>query len=599
MRIRILGFAAFFALTAGAALASGPTVNVDGVVIDGAYNSQNSSVAEFFGIPYATAKRWTPPGKHAALTSPFNAESFTNVNVCPQSAAVVVEGHTLPQSEDCLSLNVYAPASATPTSKLPVYIFIHGGELQNGTGLEYFPINLVATNDIVVVTINYRLGALGFLAQSAIAAAKADTFEAVGDAGNYGLMDQQYAIQWVKKNIAAFGGTPARMTIGGQSAGGISVLLDMLSPGSAGLYRGAIVDSGAYRLHNLPTEASYESTYGNPYVNAALAASPNAGSIDCSKLTTSSPKAQIVKCLDGAPVATLLTAQQNVFGDFGIAPDTGTLFVPNGLQQGLSAGDFPHIPVLIGNNLNEDRYFEPGEVPFATSESTVIAAGGPANYDLANSNSFCSGAKCTYQKEIQLFLGNEGLPAASNTTAFDKSLANNTYKLADFPDQYLASSAPTADEGLAQIGTDYRFACNALDAATEIAGFSTVYAYELDDPLAPPTSASPAVTTAPNDQYGYATASQHGAELQFLFTFPSTSSFSTDEKQLEATMQSYWGNFIKTGNPGRGATVPRWPAFGTKSEVQRLVPGPANPAPFTTFAKEHFCSVWEPIISAE
>jgi len=601
MKFRTWGIAALLALAASTtgALASGPTVDVDGVVIDGSYNSQNSSVGEFFGIPYATAKRWMPPGAHAALTSPFNATTFTTVDVCPQSAPVVVAGHTLPQSEDCLSLNVFVPASATPTSKLPVYVFIHGGELQNGTGLEYFPINLVAANDIVVVTINYRLGALGFLAQSAIAAAKSNAYESVGDAGNYGLMDQQFALQWVKKNIAAFGGNPGRMTLGGQSAGGLSVLTNMLSPGSAGLYRGAIIESGAYGLHDLPTEAAYESNYGNAYVNAVLSASPNAGSIDCSKLTTSSPSSQIVKCLDGAPVATLLTAQANVFGSFGIAPDTGTLFVPNGLQQGFSAGDFPHIPVLIGSNQNEGRYFEPSQIPFDTGFSTVVAAGGPANYDLANANSFCGGKKCTYQLEIQLVLGADGLPPATNTTTFDKSLANSDYKLADFPDQYLAGNAPTADAGIAQIGTDYQFACNALDAATDIAGFSTVYAYEFNDPLAPPISSSPAITTAPNDQYGYATASEHGAELQFQFTFPSSSSLSTDEKQLETTMQSYWGNFIKNGNPGKGATVPKWPAFGTKSLVQNLVPGPANPAPIATFAREHFCTVWEPIISAE
>ena len=87
--------------------------------------------------------------------------------------------------------------------------------------------------------------------------------------------------------------------------------------------------------------------------------------------------------------------------------------------------------------------------------------------------------------------------------------------------------------------------------------------------------------------------------MQFLFTFPTTSGLSTDEKQLETTMQSYWGNFIRTGSPSVGTTVPKWPVFGTKSLVQNLVPGPANPAPIATFGKEHFCTLWEPIISAE
>ena len=599
MNIRRLGFAATIAVFAGAtgASATEPTVNIDGVIVDGVYNGLNSNVAEFFGIPYATAKRWQPPGAHAALTSPFNATSFTTVNVCPQSAPVVVETHTLPQSEDCLSLNVYVPASATPTSKLPVYVFIHGGELQNGSGVEYFPVNLVAANNIVVVTINYRLGALGFLAQSAIAATKANTYENVGDAGNYGLMDQQFAIAWIKKHAAALGGNPAKITIGGQSAGGLSVLLDMLAPGTTGLYRGAIVESGAYQLHDVLTETAYENLYGNAYVDAVLAVTPNVGSIECSKLTTASPTSQIVKCLDAATVASLLTAQTNTFGAFGIAPDSGTLFVPTGLQQGLAAGDFPHIPVLIGGNLNEGRYFEPGLIPYSGTFSADVAAGGPANYDLANTNSLCNGGVCTYGTETGVVLKELGVPMQNGNWL--NALETRDYPVANFPDQYLAGNAPTADAALAQIATDYQFACNALDAATDISGFSTVYSYELNDPLAPPISSSPAVTTAPNNQYGYATASEHGAELQFLFSFPSTSGLSTNEKTLETTMQSYWGNFIKTGNPSVGATLPKWPAFGTKKLVQNLVPGPANPAPIATFAKEHYCSVWEPIISAE
>lgn len=599
MTIRTLGFAAGLALIVSAtgAAAAGPTVNVDGVVIDGAYNGLNSNVAEFFGIPYATAKRWMPPGNHAALTSPFNATSFTTVNVCPQSAAVVVEGHTLPQSEDCLSLNVYTPASATPTSKLPVYVFIHGGALQNGSGVEYFPVNLVAANNIVVVTINYRLGALGFLAQSAIAATKANAYENVGDAGNYGLMDQQFAIEWVKKHAASFGGNPGKITIGGQSAGGLSVLLDMLAPGSEGLYRGAIVESGAYQLHDVPTQSAYETLYGNTFVDAVLAVTPDVGKIDCSKLTTASPANQIVKCLDAATLANLLSVQTSTFGAYEITPDSGTLFVPTGLQHGLAAGDFPHIPVLIGGNLNEGRYFEPGLIPFSGTASADVAAGGPANYDLANDSTWCNGGACTYRTETADLVKELGIPAQSGNWL--SNIDSRDYPISNFPDQYLAGNAPTADAALAQIVTDYQFSCNALDAATDIAGFSTVYSYEFNDPLAPPSSSSPAVTTAPNNQYGYATASEHGAELQFLFSFPSTSSLSTNEKTLETAMQSYWGNFIKSGNPGIGATVPKWPIFGTKSLVQNLVPGPATPVPFATFAKEHFCSVWEPIISAE
>src|SRR5208337_4439559 len=117
---------------------------------------------------------------------------------------------------------------------------------------EYGAPNMVAANDIILVTINYRLGALGWLAQKTVQAAKANGFQKVGDAGDYGLMDQQFALQWVKKDIAAFGGDPTKVTIAGQSAGGLSVSANLASTTTGkGLFRGAIIESGAYKLHDL------------------------------------------------------------------------------------------------------------------------------------------------------------------------------------------------------------------------------------------------------------------------------------------------------------------------------------------------------------
>ena len=120
---------------------------------------------------------------------------------------------------------------------------------------------MVAENNIVVVTINYRLGALGWLVEPGLLASKSRaSFQNAGDAGNYGLMDQQFALQWVQRNIARFGGDPKKVTVGGESAGGLSVLSNLASTTTAnGLFRGAINMSKAvlYMLHDLPSQTAY------------------------------------------------------------------------------------------------------------------------------------------------------------------------------------------------------------------------------------------------------------------------------------------------------------------------------------------------------
>jgi para-nitrobenzyl esterase len=589
-----VGLAAALMLGAFCAEASAnPSVVVDGVTIDGAVSSLDSTVDNYFGIPYATAARWSPPMAHAPLGNPFDASQFSNVAVCPQNEPVAIAGVTLKQSEDCLSLNVFVPESATPSSKLPVLVWIHGGAFESGAGVEYQPIAMVANHNVIVVSINYRLGALGWLAQQAIEAGKTDAFENAQDSGNYGLMDQQFALGWVKKNIAAFGGDARKVTIAGESAGGFSVALQLTSTGlAAGLFRGAIIQSGAYEFYDMPPKGLYEIVYGNRFVNAVLSGEGSVGKVDCSALNSSSDAKEVRKCLDGASVSSLLAAENAV--SFLETPASGTRIVPGALDTAFANGSFLKVPVMQGTNLNEGRYFEPDAIPFAQSFSDVVAAGGPANYDLANANALCGGSKCTYTQEINLGLAAEGFPSGTNTQSFDSSLAKK-YPLKHFPDPYLSGNAPSADEGLAQIGTDWRFSCNALDADGDMAQFVALHAYEFNDPEAPPTQTPPAVTQPPNDQYGYPTASEHGAELQFLFAFPSTPSLSSDEQALANAMQSYWANFVATGDPNKGSRVASWPAFGGSEEIQTLAPGHRAIKPNTNFATTHVCSLWHSV----
>ena len=197
------------------------------------------ATAEYPGIPYAAppvgALRWQPPRPAAPWHGVREATSFAPY--CAQPASPPGVGST---SEDCLYLNVFAPSDASDRN-LPVMVYIHGGSLLVGESNDYNPAALVR-NGVIVVTINYRLGALGFLADTALASTPG------GPSGDYGLMDQQAALRWVQRNIGGFGGDPRNVTLFGESAGGLSVLAQLASPSARGLFQRAIVESGTYDM---------------------------------------------------------------------------------------------------------------------------------------------------------------------------------------------------------------------------------------------------------------------------------------------------------------------------------------------------------------
>ena len=573
-------------LSAGAAasLAAGAMAQTTVATTTGTFTSVPSpskvaGVSAFLGIRYAAAPtgngRWEPPQSPtppagtvvAALPGP----------ACPQNASTA----PLPQSEDCLFLNVWAPADAHRGDHLPVFFWIHGGALVTGTGAQYDPSVMVAEHDIIVVTINYRLGALGWLVEPGIVARTPNFFQRAGDAGDYGLMDQQFAMRWVRDNIARFGGDPFKVTIGGESAGGLSVSSNLESVFTAGgLFRGAIIESGAYMLHNLPSQTTYGNLFGAAF-DAKLGCTQPADA----------------DCLRGQSVTNILAAQAAVFGANGISPDFGTKVLPQALKTAFANGEVFRVPVLQGTNANEGRLFEPLQVPFAGPFAAVFAAGGPANFDLANPNTFCSTTPsvCTYTQEIGSYLKLNGVPAATNTPAFDNTLAGE-YPLANFPDPFLPNNAPSADEGLSQIFTDLVFACNGSDSNLDLSRFLPVFAYEFNDPNAPPVGAFGTAKIPPNDVFGFPSASKHAAELQFLFNFGTT--LNAGEQQLAEEMKAYWANFVKHLNPN-SAHLAHWFAFNFTHPVQDLVPGPAEPHPFFNFRQAHFCGTWEPVIDAE
>jgi para-nitrobenzyl esterase len=295
---------------------------------------------EFLGLPYAAPPvgklRWRPPQAPAHWRGIRSATTFAPH--CPQPASLFGRAST---SENCLFLNVYEPASPRGR-RLPVMVWIHGGALVDGESDDYNPAGLVA-DGVIVVTINYRLGALGFLAHPALASRPG------GPSGDYGLMDQQAALRWVKRNIRAFGGNPANVTLFGESAGGQSVLLQLISPGARGLFERAIVESGGY--------AEYP---------VSLASAEKSGEAFAAKAGCTS---QTAACLRKLPVKTILADEDQT----GATADIDGLVLTKPLKTALADGDFNRVPVIDGSNHDEWRLF----VAISTFEGHKVTA---ANY---------------------------------------------------------------------------------------------------------------------------------------------------------------------------------------------------------------------------
>ena len=224
--------------------------------------------AAYKGIRYATAGRWEYPKQVTGWEGVYDATRYGNCCWQPRSFYNEEEnlkkvfyynefrkGETYTYSEDCLFLNIFVPDTAKPGDRLPVLFYIHGGGFTGGCGHEkHFDGPVWPAKGVIGVTVNYRLGPLGFVCLPQLK-------QEAGFTGNYGLYDQLCALQWVRRNIAAFGGDPECVTIMGQSAGAMSVQQHCLSPLSAGLFRGAVMSSGggvSKVLSAAPAEKHYE-----------------------------------------------------------------------------------------------------------------------------------------------------------------------------------------------------------------------------------------------------------------------------------------------------------------------------------------------------
>jgi para-nitrobenzyl esterase len=518
-------------------------------------------VNRFQGIRYANstagANRWTAPTAPARAPTIFDAT--TPGSACPQP--VFQFSAQQPLSEDCLFLNVTTPVHSGDDDGLPVWIFMHGGGLVTGAGAQYDPSILVSTHKIIVVTINYRLGALGWLAHPAL--------DDNGIAGNYGLMDQQLAFKWVRDNIEHFGGDPHRVTIGGESAGGFSTHSHLASPTAKGLFHAAIIESGATGLFTVPAVAAQEA------LGVSFATALGCGGID----------PQIATCLRNTPVAALLAKQGILESGGKVSPTVGTMILPQGLSDAFSSGSFNRVPVMQGTNLNEGTLFE----PFYFDTTFTFVTGGRAQFLVDH------GIR-TFPQLVGIISATTADPAKEGTLA-------TLYPPANFPNPD-NNNQPSADQALSQIYGDATITCPGLSSNQLLARFVPVHAYEFADPNAPNVFL-PLI--------GFSYGAAHASELQYLFDAKTLQSpadaaanaaspapgvavqpppLTAGGQQLAVEMKAYWANFVRFHDPngeGNNEGLAFWRAFGQTGFVQKLVPGPAQPFAITNLSSEHNC----------
>lgn len=302
---------------------------VRGVVRDG---------AEFFGrLPYAAAPvgplRWRAP--QVPPTWPGVRDAATPSPACAQS-----DNSNGPETvtEDCLYVDVWRPAHTRPGARLPVLYWIFGGGGINGSASQYNAAQLAQQTHTIVVTVNHRLGWLGFLANPVLSRESSD-----GISGQYGFLDQIAGLRWTQRTIRNFGGDPAAVTVAGQSAGGRAACRLLAAPPAAGLFRAAIIESGACDAdQRAPREAQGQD----------LAAATGCGQA-----------ADVAACLRDLDVKTLIDRPSPPG-----TPVVGGAALPEDPRTALPAGRYTHVPVLVGNTHDENRPY-PGIAQPATADT--------------------------------------------------------------------------------------------------------------------------------------------------------------------------------------------------------------------------------------
>ncbi len=483
----------------------------------------------FLGIPYAAAPvgslRWHAPQPPAPWTEPRPARELGES--CLQNLSLDAQTGKAGNgpflgAEDCLTLNIYAPAEAAAGEHRPVMVWIYGGAFVLGAGGQYDPSLLATRTGTVVVTFNYRLGALGFLAHPALRGQAGE--------GAFALLDQQAALRWVKDNIAGVGGDPRKVTLFGQSAGAWSACYQMASPGAAGLFSRAILQSGAC----VTPETSL------PAVSAEAGGARMAASLGCEGTDQSA-----LSCLRDKPAHEILSAapeRPGVVGPNSWAPAIGLDALPVAPRTAFASGHFNRVPVIDGTNHDEGRLFS-----YLRGYQGDIWTRG------------------NYGRAVGALFGERG----------DKVLSE--YPAANFPAPGLAYDA---------VLTDSLFACAARSLDRSLSAWTPVYAYEFNDPKAP--------FALPSVPWSSRMAAFHTAEIVYVFATPwflaDPAEFDDGQRQLSGVIQGYWGQFARAGDPNTEG-APSWPRFAGDEAIKDLAPD--HSGSIGDFARRHHCAFWD------
>ncbi len=484
----------------------GVQVKIDNGIVESV--TEKSGVNSFKGIPFAQ-----PPIGELRWKEPQPVNSWTGVRKCDAFGYNAMQkkpfgdmGFRSPgMSEDCLYLNVWVPAGK-PKAKLPVLVYFYGGGFVAGDGSEpRYDGESMAKRGIITLTVNYRLGVFGFLAHPELTKKSAHH-----SSGNYGLLDQNAALRWVQKNIAAFGGDPNKVTIAGESAGSMSVSAQMVSPLSKNLIAGAIGESGAMFKPLAPATLSVAESNGVKFGEKA--------------------EATTLAALRAIPADQLLDLASKPGN-----PPTGFVmdgyFFSKSPSETFMAGEQAKVPLLVGWNSAEIPYqaFMYGNAPT------------PENY-LKQLNVIY---KDKANEVLKLYPGatEEEVIKSATELASDRFIVYATWKWAD-------THAKTSGKPVYR----YMFSKAKPPVTAAMANLTPGLAGGVNKT----TDAEKAKPKGPQPYNG----APHAFEIEYAMGNLATNKmyeWTADDYKVSDTMESYFANFVKTGNPN-GAGLPKWDA---------------------------------------
>lgn len=527
--MRYLACAAFsfFALIAAIAAEGNPlerTIRAGGSSLVTFRGVEGETTYDFKGIPFADPplrfqdarpKRWQ--GNNSVVASTFGPACIQSPNcLTPELCPTAI-------SEDCLYLNVYVPKGEAPAEGWPVLVWIHGGAFVSGTGgIDALTGKSFAEEGVLLVTINYRLGALGWLNFGELK-------------GNYGLSDQRMALQFVRDHISSFGGDAAKVTVAGESAGAMSILAHLASPLAKGLFDQAIVESGTIALpYNHPTGPN---SFYKDFMDATGCPQSGGDYEACLRDLPSDRFLDALTTMMSSGEAKPLIFQQAMAMVEPFYPVLNTTDLPMHPVDAFESGKFNHVPLLIGTNHDEGLTF----VDMAFSHG-------------ANLNTSDAIVEVPMMEDV----------------VFSPLVQPDIQK--QYPLGLDSDEKVSAREILNELCTDYFFKASSRKTAKEFARAGLdVYAYEFEYNNHSPSTFRPELKgngTTAGEEYRHlrqlcSGKMCHADELQFVFNGFGEDATRDDLKVAEAA-NSLWSSFVK--DPKSLAAV--WPPFTTAEELE-------------------------------